>query len=161
MAFAPSPFDSATGSQNGPTRATSYSPTDGPPPHAAPRPAGADTTALLGAQQDDSAGAMSPKARVLAACAMLQQAANILATDAPMVLQMVPTFISEIQQISATAPEMMDELSRMPNPLAMFSAIGSSALSGGPGGGSGPQSGPIATNPATAAGVPSRQAPPM
>lgn len=98
---------------------------------------------------------MSPKARVIAACAMFQQATNILATDLPAIMQAFPGLIPMIQQICQTAPAAMDEMARLPNPMSMFSAIGS-ALSGPGGQGQVPggSPSPILTNPATAAGMP-------
>lgn len=111
---------------------------DGPPPHMAPRPAGADTSALMGKSPDEEGGnalGMSPKARIIAAIAMLLQSINIIEGTVPGAVS--PQMLMEVDNLRVTLPQAVDQLSTQASPLGLLSAIGSALAPGmGMGGGS-------------------------
>lgn len=112
---------------------------DGPPPHMAPRPAGADTNALMGQSQegDGNALGMSPKARIIAAIAMLLQSVNLIEGTVPGAVS--PQMLMEIDNLRVTLPQAVDQLSQQVSPLGLLSAIGSALAPGmGAGGGTAP-----------------------
>jgi hypothetical protein len=109
---------------------------DGPPPHDAPRPAGADTSALQGrggAGDEGNPLAMSPRSRIIAALAMLMQSINIIEGTLPGAVS--PQMLMEVDSLRTTLPQAVDQMTQQASPLGMLSAMGS-ALSG-PGGATG------------------------
>ena len=151
------------------------SPLDGPPPHDAPRPAGADTSALKG--RDPSAGGegnvlgMSPRSRIIAALAMLMQSMNIIESTLPGAIS--PQMLMEVESLRTTLPDAVDQLTQQASPLGLLSSMGSALSAGGgmpgmmpgapAGGPAGPPAGPgmgggapLMPGPKQAAGFPAR-----
>lgn len=110
---------------------------DGPPPHTPPRPAGADTHALLGNRPDsDVSGgsdAMSPFARGIAGVAALLQGAQTIESLTPGRLS--PQFLTELDQLQSSYPAELQSMQEMQSPhglLAMASSINPGGGIGGP-----------------------------
>lgn len=131
---------------------------DGPPPHAAPRPAGADTSALLGRDSSESADgagplSMSPKARVIAALAMILQGINTIEATVPGAIS--PQFMMEADSLRTMLPGAVDQMAQQASPLGLLSSIGSALAGGGMNPMMGGPAGPAAGGPPSPAPIPS------
>lgn len=117
---------------------------DGPPPHMAPRPAGADTKALMGNQDGSDIGmgaqAASPLVRAIAGVSSIMDGINqIIAVLGPGSIS--PQMQMEVQQLMSTVPAQAQQLQQQGSPQGMLQqaagmgqggGIGQSAQSGLP-----------------------------
>jgi hypothetical protein len=110
---------------------------DGPPPHMPPRPAGADTRALLGDRPDSDvsggSAAMSSFAQGIGAVAAILQGVQTIESLTPG--RLTPQFLAEVEELQRSYPEDLKAMAEMQSPhglLAMASSLSAGGGIGGP-----------------------------